>query len=117
MLLSAIIIFAVRKFSFFLLFDEEFLQVSLPKFKSELKLDLSKPLKAMGILDAFSNVHADFSGISSSPQYISGGVQKAFIEVDYLLLLCFFFRQKTVFCYLVLEIICANTFTKILVSK
>jgi hypothetical protein len=55
--------------------------VSLPKFQMATSFELSQPLEALGMTDAFG-LHADFSGISASPLSISSVVHKAFIDVD-----------------------------------
>ena len=56
--------------------------VSLPKFQMTTSFDLSQPLQALGITDAFSNA-ADFSGITNATQLqINAVVHKAFIDVD-----------------------------------
>jgi len=55
--------------------------LSLPKWKSEYGTSLTKSLKEMGMGAAFGS-GADFSGISSSPIYISDVIHKSFIEVN-----------------------------------
>nr|XP_033327597.1 serine protease inhibitor 3/4-like isoform X4 [Megalopta genalis] len=56
-------------------------QLYLPKFKIESKLDLNSPLKKLGLTDMFSS-HANFSGIADAELVVSKVVQKAFIEVN-----------------------------------
>ncbi|XP_018376415.1 PREDICTED: serine protease inhibitor 3/4-like isoform X3 [Trachymyrmex cornetzi] len=57
-------------------------QVYLPRFRTETKLDLKDTLSnKMGLSEAFSN-HANFNGISDIPLKIDKVVQKAFIEVN-----------------------------------
>ncbi|XP_020290169.1 serine protease inhibitor 3/4-like isoform X4 [Pseudomyrmex gracilis] len=61
---------------------EREVQVFLPKFKTESKLDLENTLaEKMGLTEPFTD-HANFEGISSLPLKISKVVQKAFIEVN-----------------------------------
>ncbi|KAK0043872.1 leukocyte elastase inhibitor [Biomphalaria pfeifferi] len=58
-------------------------QLAIPKFKTETKLTLNKPLKDMGMVKAFSPMAADFTGIVESSQlYISDVLHKAVIEVQ-----------------------------------
>jgi len=57
--------------------------VTLPKFTIRTQLDLSGPLKKLGMTDAFNAVAADFGRMSASGQvFISAVVHEAFIEVD-----------------------------------
>ncbi len=56
-------------------------QVSLPKFDMTTGFDLSNPLQALGMTDAFSD-HADFSGIGPIPLNIRSAVHKAFVGVS-----------------------------------
>lgn len=59
-------------------------QVFLPKFKMSSSFELSSPLKAMGMTDAFSS-EADFSGISPSANdrlKISAVIHKAYVDVN-----------------------------------
>ncbi|XP_011643107.1 alaserpin-like isoform X1 [Pogonomyrmex barbatus] len=61
---------------------EREVQVYLPKFKTETKLDLGNTLsQKMGLSEPFSN-GANFNGISNVPLKIDKVVQKAFIEVN-----------------------------------
>lgn len=64
--------------------DSTDLQVSLPKFSfSTASMSLIKPLKNLGIEDAFSPGDADFSDIGGAePLYITEVAHKAFISVD-----------------------------------
>jgi serpin B len=55
--------------------------VVLPKFKLENMLGMNRPLAALGMKTAFDPTNADFSGMFSDRHYISGVVQKAFVEV------------------------------------
>ncbi|XP_028631460.1 serpin B4-like isoform X2 [Grammomys surdaster] len=57
--------------------------LSLPRFKLEEKYDLPRPLEHMGMLDAFNQQKADFSGMSS-PQglVVSNILHKSFVEVN-----------------------------------
>ncbi len=58
--------------------------ITIPKFRMEMQesLDLSDPLKAMGMAEAFTD-HADFSGATDHPDglKISKVLHKAFVEV------------------------------------
>ncbi|XP_015428720.1 PREDICTED: leukocyte elastase inhibitor-like isoform X3 [Dufourea novaeangliae] len=56
-------------------------QLFLPKFKIESKMDLNGPLQKMGLSEMFSR-HANFSGIANAQLVVSKVVQKAFIEVN-----------------------------------
>ena len=54
----------------------------LPKFTTESEFALSKTLRAMGMLDAFS-MAADFSGMTDTDElFISEVLHKAFVDVD-----------------------------------
>ena len=55
--------------------------VEMPRMKLNYKTSLVKPLKAMGMTDAFSD-DADFSGISDEKTYISDVIQATFVNVD-----------------------------------
>lgn len=57
----------------------EEVKTSIPKFKFEIKKELSDSLIEMGVVDAFEN--ADFSGISDSPLAISRVIHQTFIDV------------------------------------
>ena len=66
--------------------QEQEVKVYIPRFKFELTLDgLPDKLKSMGMIDAFSDMRADFSGIrkaeSGAGLYILDIVHKAFVEV------------------------------------
>jgi serpin B len=52
----------------------------LPRFKLEYRVDLKKPLCALGLRHAFEA--SDFSSVSSTPLFISEALQKAFVEVN-----------------------------------
>jgi len=57
--------------------------VTLPKFTIRTQLDLSGPLKKLGMTDAFNAVATDFGRMSPTGQlFISAVVHEAFIEVD-----------------------------------
>ncbi|KAG8133243.1 putative Serpin B6-like protein [Naja naja] len=59
------------------------IQLSFPKFKLEEKYDLKPVLRRMGMMDAFHEGKADFSGISTNNDLvISEVVHKSFIEVN-----------------------------------
>lgn len=57
--------------------------VTLPRFKLEARYGLGPILSEMGMPDAFSEMRADFSGMTGSPNlYISAVIHKARIEVN-----------------------------------
>ena len=59
------------------------LKLSLPKFKMTCELDLISPLKAMGMVDAFSLPPADLSGMTGKKDiYIALALHKAFIDLN-----------------------------------
>ncbi|KAK7866103.1 hypothetical protein R5R35_011621 [Gryllus longicercus] len=53
----------------------------IPSFKVETTIDLKDGLQSLHVHDLFDN-QADLSGISNEPLYVSGAVQKAYIEVN-----------------------------------
>jgi len=59
------------------------LDIQLPKFKLKSTFELKEPLTTLGMGDMFSELTADFSGITTANKlFVSFVVQKAFIEVD-----------------------------------
>jgi serpin B len=56
--------------------------VSLPKFSFEYDTLLNDQLKALGMLDAFDDVHADLSGISDANICVDFVQQNTFIDVN-----------------------------------
>lgn len=56
--------------------------VQMPRMKLECTKSLVKPLKAMGMTDAFLEGKADFTGISDLRTYISDVNQSTYINVD-----------------------------------
>ena len=60
---------------------EREVQLQLPKFKIEKKIDLNSVLEKMGLTDMFTT-SANFSGIAENDLVVSKVVQKAFIEVN-----------------------------------
>ncbi len=62
---------------------EESLKVELPKFKLTSALTLNQILPAMGMLSAFDNNRADFSGMNGVKNlFISEVVHKTFVDVN-----------------------------------
>ncbi|VDO32223.1 unnamed protein product [Onchocerca flexuosa] len=61
--------------------DEIEVQVEIPKFKIENKIELVNSLKEMGMNDAFTSA-ANFTGITNVPLYINAVLHKSFIEVN-----------------------------------
>ncbi len=58
-------------------------RVMLPKFSTETSLSLPETLQALGMVDAFDPMHADFSGMTGTPDlHISEVVHQAVIAVD-----------------------------------
>ncbi|KAK5650727.1 hypothetical protein RI129_001756 [Pyrocoelia pectoralis] len=57
------------------------IEVHLPKFKMESRVDFKSILKSLGVHDAFTSV-ADFKGISDTNVRITEILQKTFIEVN-----------------------------------
>lgn len=60
--------------------------VRLPKFKLEMEkpISLKDPLKSLGMIDAFDDLRADFTGMHQSDQilYITHVLHKAFVDVN-----------------------------------
>lgn len=59
--------------------------VTMPKFESEMEVDLREVLKEMGMVLPFDGAQADFTGLGTSPDgnlYINEVLHKAFIEVE-----------------------------------
>jgi len=56
--------------------------ITMPRFKYRYELELSKVLKKMGMVKAFSVSEADFSGISDVFLYISRILHKTYIDVN-----------------------------------
>lgn len=60
-------------------------KVSIPKFKMTESFNLNEVLKSMGMVDAFKEFNADFSGMISKEDgqlYIGSVIHKAFVEVN-----------------------------------
>ena len=59
-------------------------RVSIPKFKLETSFSLPTPLKAMGMVDAFDDRKADFTGIATVERglYITDVLHKAYVDVN-----------------------------------
>ncbi|XP_058438339.1 serpin B6 [Marmota monax] len=65
------------------LMDEEEVEVFLPRFKLQENYDLEEVLRSLGMIDAFDEARADFSGMSSRKDlYLSKVVHKSFVEVN-----------------------------------
>ena len=62
-------------------FADEEGDLALPKFKLDYSVELTKTLPEMGMKIAFDMDQANFSGISPEQLYISGVMQKTFVEV------------------------------------
>ncbi|KAK2831028.1 hypothetical protein Q7C36_016114 [Tachysurus vachellii] len=58
------------------------IRLLLPKFTAEMKMDLKRPLCALGITDIFNKGKADLRHISSEPIHLSSALQKIKIEVN-----------------------------------
>ena len=60
------------------------LRIFLPKFKMTSQFKLKDTLKSMGMVDAFNDTKADFSGMDGKKQwlYIGAVIHKAFIDVN-----------------------------------
>jgi serpin B len=57
--------------------------LTMPRFKFTSQFGLSKPLKELGMVDAFDPDRADFSGMTSEEKlFISAVLHKAFVAVD-----------------------------------
>ncbi|KAF5287676.1 hypothetical protein FQA39_LY15776 [Lamprigera yunnana] len=56
-------------------------EVSLPKFTIESKINIKTLMQDLGAKEAFT-LSADFKGISDTPLYISDVIQKTFIEIN-----------------------------------
>ena len=59
------------------------IQLSMPKFDFKFDLPLKEKLKALGVVDAFNPMTADFSRIDGNTGlYVQSAIHKAFITVD-----------------------------------
>lgn len=58
--------------------------VTIPRFRLELGLEMTEPLRELGITRAFSRFQADFSKMTADPEglFIGSVVHKAFIDVN-----------------------------------
>ena len=64
-------------------FKKTKMNVFLPKFKFNTEYNLNDVLKEMGMIDAFSEIDADFSGmVGTKSLFISDVLHKAFVEVN-----------------------------------
>ncbi len=57
-------------------------ELALPKFSLKYNRRLNDDLKALGMIDAFSDITADFSRLSNTPSYLSLVHQYTFMQVD-----------------------------------
>ena len=57
-------------------------ELSLPKFGFDSDFNLKESLKSLGMVTAFDDKSADFSGISDVPSFVSGVRQGSRIEID-----------------------------------
>lgn len=65
------------------LISAQTVDVSLPRFTEASEFDLEKPLKAMGMIDAFQEDNANFSGITTKkPFFMEAAIHKVFLSVD-----------------------------------
>ncbi|MBN1490630.1 MAG: serpin family protein [Phycisphaerae bacterium] len=61
----------------------QLVQLSLPRFKLDTRVELAEPLMAMGMPDAFRDAKADFSGITGKRNlWITAVVHQAQVEVN-----------------------------------
>jgi serpin B len=64
-------------------FDEIKINIDIPKFKFKTEYNLNSVLTKMGMVDAFSEIDADFSGMDGTKSlFISDILHKAFVEVN-----------------------------------
>lgn len=56
--------------------------VTMPKFKIEQTIQMNDVLKKLGMVNAFDETKANFSGIANEELHISKVIQKTFIEVN-----------------------------------
>lgn len=57
-------------------------ELALPKFSLKYNRRLNNDLQALGMIDAFSDLAADFSRLSNTPSYLSLVHQYTFMQVD-----------------------------------
>ena len=62
--------------------EKEHVVVTMPRFKFGFETSLKEVLKEMGMKKAFSDMEADFSGISDIPLFISKAIHKTYIDVN-----------------------------------
>jgi serpin B len=63
--------------------ETQVVSISLPRFRLASDIDLKRPLTAMGMPLAFSEMRADFSGITlGKPFFIEDALHKACVDVD-----------------------------------
>ena len=58
------------------------LMIQIPKFEFETEYDLIKPLKNIGLHDAFDQNNANFQGITDEQIYLQKAAHKAFVNVN-----------------------------------
>jgi serpin B len=63
--------------------DRASVTLSMPKFKFEAAFGLNDALKALGMIDAFDPLHANFSRMNGTTDlYITSALHKAYVDVN-----------------------------------
>lgn len=63
-------------------FDDDGIEVLIPRFSITAEFNLNPVLKQMGLMDIFDSNRADLSNLSKQPIYLSQFLQKSVIKVD-----------------------------------